>query len=279
MDAGYLIACLQECHKSEYFPKPKELQLSSEDMLILLSDQFDKWLLSCSKEDVAFKYRSEVVAFWGPLMHMYDKCIQNNDAVTREAIWFLLLPVFLQFRKPNYSKEPFVFVVNIVAKWPRLIREIILHNCSVNLSDTVGSGIALDEFVESQIVRPLKAYFYRGATLKTLKVISGNLEVFSPVRFAYKSKQAFDISGTKKHSEADPVFDQLKVAWWCRRNKFFCFDLERKRVKVLDYNGAPGYEFLPRNLTEIYAQGREKLKQLFKRKMFESFPETRYVCS
>ena len=169
--------------------------------------------------------------------------------------------------------------MNVVAKWPSLIRKIIRYNCSVNLSGTVGSGIALDEFVESQIVRPLKAYFYRGTALKTLKVISGNLEVFSAVRFAYKSKQAYDIHGTKKHSEADPLFDQLKVAWWCRRNKFFCFDPERKRVQVLDYNGAPRYEFLPRNLTEIYAQGRQKLKQLFKQKMFESFPETMYVSS
>ena len=105
------------------------------------------------------------MAFWGSLMHVYDKCIRNNDGVTREAVWFLFL-VFLQFRKPNYSKEAFVLIVNIVNKWPRLIREIIRHNCSVNLSGTVGSGIALDEFVESQIVRPLKAYFYRGKVVK-----------------------------------------------------------------------------------------------------------------
>ena len=142
-------------------------------------------------------------------MHMYAFA---NDGTAREAVWFLLLPILLQLRKPNYSKESFMFVVNSIAKWPLLIREMIRSECSLNLSGIQGKAMALDEFVESQIMRPLKAYFYRGTNLKTLQIISANLEIFTSTRRAYTSKESFDIHNTKGIVRLIQPFDELKVA-------------------------------------------------------------------
>ena len=275
--SGYTIAALLEFQKSSDFPNKTELVANKNETLNLLTDKFLDWIEKCSQNDVAFQYRAEVATLWGPLMHMYDVCIRQNDGTTREAVWFLLLPIFLQLRKPNYSKEAFVFVVNSIAKWPLLIREMIRSNCSVNLSGIQSKAMALDEFVESQIVRPLKAYFYRGTTLKTLQMISANLEIFTSTRRAYTSKESFDIHNIKRHFEADPTFDQLKVAWWLMKRNLFHYDPSRTRVKVMQYAGAPRYEFLPSNLINILIQGKQKLKQSFKQRFFESYPECRLV--
>ena len=71
---------------------------------------------------------------------------------------------------------------------PILQKKMMRQNCSINLSGNEGKDIELDEFVESQMVGPLKQYYFRGTTVKTLELISANLQLFSSARKAYLSK-------------------------------------------------------------------------------------------
>ena len=49
-------------------------------------------------------------------------------------------------------------VVNFTAIWPLATRKLLQDNCSVNLHGHKGRGIALDEYVETYKVRPMKEY-------------------------------------------------------------------------------------------------------------------------
>ena len=153
------------------------------------------------------------------------------------------------------------------------------QNCSINLSGNKGKGIALDEFVESQMVGPLKQYYFRGTTVKTLKLISANLQLFSSARKAYLSKSGFDVHRTKAHSEADPLCDQVKVAWWALKEKLFLSDASRTRAKRYTYQGqSSSTDFVPANLIDIYNKGKEKLHESKKKRIYELFPEIRLKC-
>lgn len=69
-----------------------------------------------------------------------------------------MMPLFHQFNKPNYSIEAFVHLTNVLAAWPIAIRKMWTRNCTVNINGEPGKGMAVDEFVEQEVVRPLKLY-------------------------------------------------------------------------------------------------------------------------
>ena len=69
-----------------------------------------------------------------------------------------MMPLFHQFNKPNYSVEAFVHLTNILAVWPIAVRRMWTRNCTVNINGEPGRGMAVDEFVEQEVVRPLKQY-------------------------------------------------------------------------------------------------------------------------
>jgi hypothetical protein len=155
------LAAVQNFQKSEKFPT-KEM-LDEHSMLNgnhnkLLLDCFNDWLSTCAAKDKSFAYSIQLVILFAPLLEALDITVRNGLGTTREAIWKLLLPIFAQLQFRNYWAEALVHVVNFSTVWPLAFREIIKRNCSVSLYGKDGHNLAMDEFIEEHLVKPLKTY-------------------------------------------------------------------------------------------------------------------------
>ena len=157
---GYGLAAVQLYKKSKFYPTDDELadhiqQFSNHNHLLL--ETFKSWLTDAC-EGQKFAYQSQAICLFGPLHQLYKASISEGDGVARKAVWMLMLPLFAQLQKRNYWTEAFVHVVNLVAAWPQATRELLQHNCSINVKGRKGHSLALDEWVESFVVLPLKKY-------------------------------------------------------------------------------------------------------------------------
>ena len=123
----------------------------------LLLKLFKVWIERHSSNH-RFQYHCQLVTLFGPLRELYLSSVKCGDGVGREAVWMLMLPLFAQSQKRNYWTEAFVHLVNFVAAWPLSTRKLLQDNCSVSLKGRHGHNIALDEWVESYLVRRLKNY-------------------------------------------------------------------------------------------------------------------------
>lgn len=124
---------------------------------LVLVNKFKEWIVSGS-EDPSCKYYSQMFILFGPLQYLYEDAIKFGHGIAREAAWMLMHPLFAQANKRNYHTEAMVHIVNFVAAWPLATRELLSHNCSVSLNGKDGHNIALDEWVESCVVQPMKNY-------------------------------------------------------------------------------------------------------------------------
>ena len=222
----------------------------------------------------------ESVLFFGPLREWLYSCIRLGNGRSREACYMLLLPMFAQLSKKNYFAETIVHLVNIFAVWPLVTRLILQHNCSVNVSGGEGHNIAYDEFMETFVVRPMKSYVTGKTTLKMFKAMSANIQVISSFRSVYRGKSGFDVHYTEKHSTQSPLPDQLKVALFCLKEKFFEVDSSRKKIKQYANEQFSVKEgFVPTDRIDIYSKGLQKVKNVFDKHMFELFPERRQIFS
>ena len=125
--------------------------------------------------------------------------------------------------------ETLVHLVNIIAKWPLLTRLIVRQNSLVNVSGKVNHNVAFDEYMETFVVRPLKSYVSGKTIIKVLKAISGSTQLINSLLNIYLSEYGYDVHRTKKHSTAESLPDQLKVALLCLENDFFNIDNSRKK--------------------------------------------------
>ena len=157
---AYGLAAVQEFITSESFPtkeildEHKQKHGNHHDLLLKL---FKDWIERHSSNP-RFQYHCQLVTLFGPLRELYLSSVKCGDGVGREAVWMLMLPLFAQSQKRNYWTEAFVHLVNLVAAWPLSTRKLLQDNCSVSLKGRHGHNIALDEWVESYLVRPLKNY-------------------------------------------------------------------------------------------------------------------------
>lgn len=161
-DIGFAfgMAAVLEFRNSGSFPNPEELTKCKRETglhNIVLSRSFKEWI-STSCEDATFKYYSQMFTLFGPLQQMYLNSIKFGHGIAREATWMLMHPLFAQSNKRNYHTEAMVHIVNFVAAWPLATRELLRHNCSISLNGKEGHNIALDEWVESCVVQPMKNY-------------------------------------------------------------------------------------------------------------------------
>ena len=158
--AAFGIAAALEFKQSASFPNEDELRHCKRTTgyhdAILLS-KFKEWI-NTSCEDLTFKYYSQMITLFGPLQQMFTNAVKYGNGVAREASWMLMHPLFAQSNKRNYHTEAMVHILNFVAFWPLGTRELLRNNCSVSLNGKVGHNIALDEWVESCIVQPMKNY-------------------------------------------------------------------------------------------------------------------------
>ena len=115
-------------------------------------------------------------------------------------------------------------------------------------------------------------------TVRMCQRIMGSLDIFKSARRAYRSKAGFDEHTTTRHSVPDSVPDQMKGAWFCLKHGWLkpqeespdgpdCF--------TLDGNGKPSGK-VPSSCLDVTEKGLSKIKENFKSKLFESFPDLRY---
>ncbi|CAB3996363.1 Ankyrin repeat domain-containing 12 [Paramuricea clavata] len=155
------LAAVQEFKKSVYFPTKSQFMESlrrtgSHNEALLTG--FKKWLQDGSADDASFKYNTDLISLYAPLLELYCNVTKCCDGLGREVVWFLLLPIFCQLRKRNYWTESLVHIVNFTTKWPLAVRMMMRQNCSGSIKGNRNANIALDEFVETYIVQPLKKY-------------------------------------------------------------------------------------------------------------------------
>ena len=197
------------------FPTDSELQTCKEETkqhTQVLLNAFKKWLDITSDSNNALKHRALAFRFYGPLLSFYDDAIKHGDGYAREVIYQLQLPIYAQLNFPNYYTECFRHTVNFLAKRPLVTRTLLQNNCVINVNGKANSGIELDGYVEAELVKPLKNYASGHSTVMMCEKIIANLDFFRHIRVAYKSKQAFDVHSTSKHSVANFFPDQLKGA-------------------------------------------------------------------
>ena len=157
---AYGIAAVQTFKESEFFPSQESLvsyERAHGNHHELLLSSFKEWI-EHESTNVQFRYHSQLFTLFGPLRELYLTCIKCGDGVAREAVWMVMLPLFAQSQKRNYWTEAFVHVVNLIGAWPIATRMILQNNCSVSVKGRKGHNIALDEWVESYLVQPLKNY-------------------------------------------------------------------------------------------------------------------------
>jgi nitrate/nitrite transporter NarK len=104
----------------------------------------------------------KMIDIFAPLLEGMNDVIRNGLGTTREAIWKILLPIFAQLQFRNYWTEALVHVVNFTAVWIIAFREMMKRNCSISLSVKEGHDLAMDEFVEEHLVKPLKSHYVTG---------------------------------------------------------------------------------------------------------------------
>ena len=158
--AAFGIALVMEFKNSTSFPGPDELhkcKRSTGNHTAVLLSKLKQWI-SDNSEDATFKYYTQMVTLFGPLQQMYHDAIRYGNGMVREASWMIMQPLFAQSNKRNYHTEAMVHIVNFLALWPLATRELLKKNCSISLNGRVGHNLALDEWVESCIVQPMKNY-------------------------------------------------------------------------------------------------------------------------
>lgn len=221
-------------------------------------------------------HNCEVALFWGPFMSMFYASIRYQNGLQREAAWMLAAPLFAQLCKKNYLAEAIAHLVNIVAVWPPLIQEIMRKNCSISVTGRYGHCIALDEYVEKYVVKPLKIYATGHSSIKVLNNLSCALPLIGSIREAYKGKEGFDRHHTSKHKVPTTTPDMLMVVNYCMYNQLFMdTNIQSDRIPIIHYDGNMHSTFLPQIKVDIYRKGLDKLKECFSRRVYELFPERR----
>ena len=102
------------------------------------------------------------------------------------------------------------------------------------------------------------------------------IDMLKMVRASYMGKDGFDVHHRSRHSEQTAFPDQLKGAWFCLQKGFFTSS-GRKEVECypVDQKGSTEVK-IPKNLINVVEKGQAKIKENFKAKLFESFPDLRY---
>ena len=182
---GYCFAACLQFRESDFFPSNKELaaciRATKSHSSIILS-KFKEWIRVNNVEDMTFKHNCSAFLLYGPLMSMYDNSTKNGDSTTREVVYKLLMPVYVQLGFKNYFQETFRHTVDINTKWPESTRKILQENCCVNLMGKKGKAIEMDAYVENEVVHSLKVYCSGHTTVKMCERLMGNIDLMKSVR-------------------------------------------------------------------------------------------------
>ena len=108
--------------------------------------------------------------------------------------------------------------------------------------------------------------------MNILKLLTVNLEAMGAVRQAFGGHEAFNVHPTTHHTEQDPFPDQLKGMWYCLREKLFQPQSgeDTNSIRRITTGGEVSGK-VPMALVDVYQKGKEKVKQNFGQKLFNTF--------
>ncbi len=175
--------------------------------------------------------------------------------------------------KTNYKNEAFTHVVNGIAKWPIAYRKMYQQNRMINLDGSKGRQLAGDEWVEEYLVRPVKQYASAQSSFAMVELMSCSTNLLEMNRKMYKSCEAFDVHRMSEHKTPTSVYDQLKVAQFATKEKWFT---NEGRKHVLKYQwGDQQFEadatVVPKYIC-TYQKGCQKAEQDFPGFLQRKFP-------
>ena len=272
---AYGIAAALEFIGSNKFPT-NELD-GTENVEQLLLTKFKEWLISSGEVDAAFRHRATAFLLYGPLQQLYDAATAFGDGIVREAVYQAQAPIYAQLGFRNYYIEVFRHIINFLYKWPKVTRVLLQRNCCINLLGKKGHGIELDAHVEAEVVQPLKNYVSGHTTVNMCERLMANLDMMKYLRRSYMNKDGFDVHPTSRHSVQSSMPDQLKAAWFCLKKGFF-ENKGRQDMECypLSNNGCASGK-VSKNLMCVQEKGKQKIKENFKSKLYDCFPDFRYT--
>ena len=141
----------------------------------------------------------------------------------------------------------------------------------VSVRGQPGHSLAMDEYVESRMVKPLKMYATGHTSIRVLQALSVSSQYIHHVREVYS--ETFSLSQSRSHKVPNSVPDQLRVGRFALKERFFRIDCQQQ-ANVFDSSGRKS-EYVPKRLCKIEAKGKDMLKKKFSSKMYTSFREWR----
>jgi hypothetical protein len=261
---GYGLALFLEFKNTDYFP----LENAYDETLIF--HRF-KLFIKDLRENDCNSYYLQAVLLFGPWLAMYKKCIRKGYGKGREVVWLISVLIFGPMQKKNYFCSAIVHCVNFCYAWPRLIRDVVRDYSSISVSGRDDHMLAVDEYVESRLVKPLKMYATGHTTVGMLKMLSANGQIIYKIRTCYL--EAFADGATRPHKTPDALADQLKVAGFALKHDFFKKSLSS--VNVFTEADEKTEKKVGKNLFNIEEKGQVMLEKKFSQKMFTYFSEWR----
>ena len=255
--------------ETENFP-PKSVienvvkQDGNANRIILKS--FKDWLGNGDhKNDEVFKYMVEFVCVLGPLMLLFHDSVRHGNGQLHEACYFYILQLFCAMRKINYKDEIFSYIINFSDEWPLAIREMYRRNMSISMNGRQGHNVAIDECVETAMVRPLKVYSKKHTTVAMLEKTNMNLELFEHVKHVYQS--GFDIQSRVASSTPSSVPDRMLIAWFILKEGFLdCTPRSLDDVKLFPHHQKEKpaqFKKVPSECLNVMERGKAYLKNNF----------------
>ena len=271
---GVMMACVKEFQSSDKLPTISE---ENDDSNLMLKC-FKEWLEDNRKDDKVFEYFYLFLTKFGSLLFKFHEAIRIGNGKAREACWFEMLPLFAAFNKKNYKNEAFVHIINFTALWPLAHREMFRRNCTVNAKGKYGHNFAIDEYMETFVVKPIKLYGRKQTTLEMLEKMCMNIELLEHIKSIYQKN--CDTNKDGKSSVPNPMPDRIKVAWFALQNKWLT-NAQRKEVKLYPHNTKTLVELtaIPEECLDVNERGQNKIKENFKEMLFRQFPLQASTCN
>ena len=146
---------------SEFFPQEASVKKSIEnhcDANQFILARFKDWVKESSKNDAVFAYFCKLALWFLPVVKLFREWVRHGNSKLLEALWLITLSWFQNLGRKNYRDEAFAYAANILFFWPTPVVEMLRRNRSISIKGARGHNIALDEFMEKCVVRPLKLH-------------------------------------------------------------------------------------------------------------------------
>ena len=277
---GLGLALVKKFEQSKFFPAKEMILVYKEknEVNALILGCFKDWIQDQSKNDKTFAFFSTFVTEYGLLLQIHQEAVRHGNGKIREACWMKLLCLFASLNKKNYRDESFVHIVHFTTTWPLAMREMFRQNCSIAVKERKHHNMAIDEYVVSMVVKPIKEYAKKHTTLSMLQKINMNLELFKHIRRVYM--KGFNVHRATARSKPDSLPDIVKTCWFVMKEKWFD-NLQRKDIKKYAHNDKKivlsDSATVEKKFQDTLAKGKSYIEENFKEMLLRLFPNTDYI--